>query len=292
MKVVLFCGGQGMRLREHSEQLPKPMVTIGYRPVLWHVMRYYAHFGHRDFILCLGYKADVIKSYFLNYDECLSNDFVLSKGGKTVDLISRDIEDWTVTFVDTGIHANIGQRLKAVQPYLEGEEFFMANYSDGLTDANLAHYQDRFLETGKIAGTLCTKPTHSFHIMSIDDTDETVTGVEHIARAGVWINGGYFIFRQEIFDYLHEGEELVEEPFERLIQERQIFGYRYPGFWKGMDTLKDKQELEELCAAGDAPWQLWTADAHTPLKRAAATRAQKGAQRGTQQGQAIHPSAT
>lgn len=258
MKVVLFCGGQGLRIRDHSES--KPLVTIGYRPVLWHVMRYYAHFGHRDFILCLGYKADAIKSYFLNYDETMSNDFVLSRGGKSVDLLSSDIEDWRITFVDTGIHANIGQRLKAVQPHLEGEDMFLANYADGLTDADLNDYIDRFRATGKIAGALCTQPTHSFHIVSVDDQDDSITGVEHITRAGLWINGGYFVFRQEIFDYIGEGEELVEEPFERLIAERQIYGHRYSGFWKGMDTLKDKQELEEMDAAGDAPWQVWNVE--------------------------------
>src|SRR5215813_5222607 len=120
MKVVLFCGGLGMRLRDYSDTIPKPMINIGYRPILWHVMKYYAHYGHKDFILCLGYKADVIKDYFLNYNECLSNDFILSKGGKKLQLLNSDINDWRITFVDTGIHSNIAQRLKAVEPYLEG----------------------------------------------------------------------------------------------------------------------------------------------------------------------------
>ena len=136
MKVVLFCGGLGMRIRD-AENLPKPMVQIGYRPILWHVMKYYAHFGHKDFILCLGYGADTIKNYFLNYNECVSNDFVLSGGGKRLDLISSDIHDWRITFVDTGIHSNIGQRLKAVERYLAGEESFLANYTDGLSDQPL-----------------------------------------------------------------------------------------------------------------------------------------------------------
>ncbi len=122
MKVVIFCGGLGMRLREFSEAIPKPMIPVGYRPILWHVMRYYAHFGHKDFILCLGYKADTIKSYFLNYDETISNDFVFAEGGKRVDLLGSDIQDWKITFVDTGLNSNIGQRLKAVQPFLQGGE--------------------------------------------------------------------------------------------------------------------------------------------------------------------------
>src|SRR5215471_8658844 len=140
VKVVLFCGGLGMR--EYSEVLPKPMVPIGYRPILWHVMKYYAHYGHKDFILCLGYKADVIKQYFRNYDECVSNDFVLSSGGKNVELLGSDIDDWNITFVDTGLTSNIGQRLKAVRRQLEGEEMFLANYTDGLSDVPLPNVID------------------------------------------------------------------------------------------------------------------------------------------------------
>jgi len=144
MKVVLFCGGLGMRLREYDENLPKPMVPIGYRPILWHVMKYYAHFGHRDFILCLGYRADVVKNYFRNYDECVSNDFVLSNGAKTLELLQSDIKDWRITFVDTGINATIGERLKAVEPHLAGEATFLANYSDGLTDVFLPGHLEHF----------------------------------------------------------------------------------------------------------------------------------------------------
>src|SRR2546422_3922782 len=130
MKVVLFCGGLGTRMREYSETVPKPMVDIGYRPILWHLMKYYAHFGHTDFILCLGYKGNVIKDYFLHYDESISNNFVWSQGGKHIHLLSRDLDDWTITFVETGASANIGERLKAVEPYLQGEDIFLANYSD------------------------------------------------------------------------------------------------------------------------------------------------------------------
>jgi glucose-1-phosphate cytidylyltransferase len=140
MKVVLFCGGMGMRIREYSDSIPKPMVPIGYRPLLWHLMKYYAYYGHKDFILCLGYKADAVKDYFLNYNECVSNNFVLSNGGKKLRLLSSDIHDWNITFVDTGITSNIGQRLKAVEPYLQGESVFLANYSDGLTDLPLDAY--------------------------------------------------------------------------------------------------------------------------------------------------------
>src|SRR5215475_6760042 len=137
MKVVLFCGGEGMRMRGYSEDVPKPMVTIGERPVLWHVMKYYAHYGHKDFVLALGYKANAIKEYFLNYKESVSNDFTLSRGGRQLDFMQRDIDDWKITFVDTGLRSNIGMRLKAVEPLLRDEEMFLANYSDGVTDAYL-----------------------------------------------------------------------------------------------------------------------------------------------------------
>src|SRR5258706_2998920 len=137
MKVVLFCGGFGMRMREYSEAVPKPMVPIGYRPILWHVMKYYAHYGHRDFVLCLGFKADVIKNYFLRYDECLSNDFVLTQGGKDVELLGRDIHDWRITFVDTGLTSNVGHRLKLVEKHLQDDPIFLANYTDGLSDVPL-----------------------------------------------------------------------------------------------------------------------------------------------------------
>ena len=149
MKVVLFCGGLGMRLREYSEIIPKPMVNIGYRPILWHVMKYYAHFGHKEFILCLGYKADIIKNYFLNYNEYLSNDFVLTKGGKDLQLIHSDIDDWKITFVDTGLTSNIGQRLKAVQQYVAGDEMFLANYTDGLSDCPLPVLIDTLKQRGE-----------------------------------------------------------------------------------------------------------------------------------------------
>src|SRR5512143_4062000 len=137
MKVVLFCGGLGTRLREHSDTIPKPLVNIGVRPILWHLMRYYAHYGHKDFVLCLGYRGDLIREYFLNYNECMSNDFTLSEGGRRVELHSTDIQDWRITFVATGLHANSGQRLLKVKDYLRGEPTFLANYADGLSDVPL-----------------------------------------------------------------------------------------------------------------------------------------------------------
>jgi len=256
MKVVLFCGGLGMRLREFSENTPKPMVNIGYRPILWHVMKYYAHYGHKDFILCLGYKADLIKDYFLNYNECLSNDFTLSEGGKNLQLLNSDIQDWKITFVDTGVTSNIGQRLKMVEQHLAGEEVFLANYTDGLTDLPLPSLIDTFLKQDKAASFLCIKPAQSFHIVSLRD-DGLVKEIQDVNESGMRINGGYFVFRKEIFDYIHASEELVYEPFQRLIREEKLIAYKYDGFWACMDTFKEKQLLDDMYARGNTPWQVW-----------------------------------
>jgi glucose-1-phosphate cytidylyltransferase len=261
MKVVLFCGGLGMRIREASESVPKPMVHVGDRPILWHVMKYYAHFGHKDFILCLGYRADVIKNYFVNYNEFMSNDFVLSKGGKDVRVFNSDIDDWTVTFVDTGANSNIGQRLKAVEKYLDGEEVFLANYSDNLTDFELPKLIDRFHEQNKTAAFLCVRPNLSCHYVSMSDRG-LVEEIKTMDQSNILINGGYFVFKHSIFDYMKDGEELVQEPFRRLIAGKDLVGYEYDGFWKSMDTFKEKQELDDLYGKGNAPWQLWKRHSH------------------------------
>jgi glucose-1-phosphate cytidylyltransferase len=256
VKVVLFCGGLGLRIRDYSETIPKPLVPLGSRPMLWHVMKYYAHFGHKDFILCLGYLGDAIKQFFLNYDECLSNDFVYSEGGKKLLLANSDIHDWRITFADTGIDSNIGQRLKAVEKHLAGEEVFLANYTDGLTDLKLPSLIEHFEKGGVTATFLSARPNLSFHIVSAQ-RDGIVFRIEEMTRADLRINSGYFVFRKEIFDYLGEGEELVREPFQRLIRERRLAAYEYDGFFQAMDTFKDRQLLEGLVASGHAPWELW-----------------------------------
>lgn len=256
MKVVLFCGGLGLRLRDYAENIPKPLATIGYRPILWHVMKYYAHYGHKDFVLCLGHRADAIKNYFVHYDEYVSNDFTLTGDGKNMNLINRDIHDWKITFCDTGINSNIGQRLLAVEKHLEGEEMFMANYTDGLSDLPLNEHIDHFRRHGKTASFLCIRPNLSYHLVTLNGGD-LVTGIEDIARTSIRINGGFFVFRQNIFKYMREGEELVQEPFRRLVAEQQLLAYRYDGFWACMDTFKDKQQLDELYAKGNAPWEVW-----------------------------------
>jgi glucose-1-phosphate cytidylyltransferase len=255
MKVVLFCGGAGMRLRGYADDVPKPMVRIGARPLLWHLMKYYAHFGHKDFILCLGYKGNVIKDYFLNYSEAESNDFVWSRGGARLQFMNRDIDDWTITFVDTGSTATIGERLKAVEPYLRGEDIFLANYGDGLSDLELPDMIEPFQRSNAIGSLLLVQPTASFDIVRVGEGG-AVASVSALTQSDIWINGGFFVFRNEIFQYINQGEELVRAPFQRLIERNALLTHKCTGFWQCMDTFKDKQALEEL-NEGRAPWKVW-----------------------------------
>jgi glucose-1-phosphate cytidylyltransferase len=256
MKVVLFCGGLGTRIRDYSESVPKPMINIGYRPIMWHLMKYYAHYGHTEFILCLGYKADVVKDYFLNYNECLSNDFVLSGGGKEIQMLNSDIQNWKITFVDTGLHSNIGQRLKAVEKHIGDDEMFLANYSDGLSDLPLDLYVDNFIRKDKTACFVNVKPTQTFHVISTQE-DGLVTSIEHVTSSDTRINGGFFVLKRDIFRYMNDGEELVIEPFQRLIEKSELMAYKYDGFWTCMDTFRDKQRLDDMYSQGKAIWEVW-----------------------------------
>jgi len=266
MKVVLFCGGLGTRLRAFSETIPKPLVDVGYRPILWHIMRYFAHFGHKDFILCLGHRGDMIKSYFRNYDECLSNDFVLTDGGKTVELLGSDVSDWRITFVDTGHDTTIAGRLCAVRGLLRDDETFLASYADSVTNLDLNDHVDAFTRRGAIAGLVVVRPTHSLHLVEFTP-NSLVTRVFPSSDSNLWVNGGYFVMRQEVFDYIREGEELVEEPFQRLIGEGRLFAYPYQGFWDCIDTYKDKKRFDERFERGDMPWAVWNGNGRPTGRR-------------------------
>ena len=261
MKVVLFCGGLGTRLREHSDTIPKPLVNIGYRPLIWHLMRYYAHFGHTDFVLALGYRGDMIREYFLNYNEAMTNDFVLSNGGRSVELMNRDLDSWRITFVDTGLHSNIGQRLLRVRKYVESEDVFLANYSDGVSNLPLDRLLADFHSKNVVASFASVNSQYTFHSVCSDD-EGIVTGMSALKQSPLWINGGFFVLRRDIFDYINEGDELVEAPFERLIAKRLLGTFRYDGFWHAMDTFKDKITLDRMEARGDCPWMMW----RTPAK--------------------------
>lgn len=256
MKVVLFCGGLGTRLREHSDTIPKPLVNVGIRPIIWHLMRYYAHFGHKDFVLALGYRGDMIRDYFLRYNECLSTDFVWSESGKRIELLGPDISDWRITFVDTGMHSNLGQRLLRVRHHLQDDEMFLANYSDGLSDLDLRAYIDEARQSEAVASFVSVRPSQSFHAVRARE-DGWVTAMEPVSQSDAWVNGGFFCMRREIFDHLREGEELVEQPFERLIADRKLWSKRHYGFWAAMDTFKDKIGFDRMEAKGQCPWMVW-----------------------------------
>jgi glucose-1-phosphate cytidylyltransferase len=257
MKVVLFCGGQGLRMRGGSnDDLPKPMVQLGRRPILWHVMKYYAHFGHTDFILCLGHKGTVIKEFFINYHEWISNDIVLSGSNRNVELLNKDMDNWRITMVDTGLDASIGERLLAVKEHVQDEPMFLANYSDGLTDCPLPLILNRLESTRAIGALMITRPAISLHFVQHSE-EGLVTGVQDPIQANSWINAGFFAFRREVFDYLRPGEELVIEPFQRLIAEGKLGCLPYHGFWRCCDTFKDLQTMESLLTRGPAPWELW-----------------------------------
>jgi glucose-1-phosphate cytidylyltransferase len=252
------------------------MVPLGYRPVLWHIMRWYAHQGHTDFILCLGHGADVIKKYFLEYDETLTNDFVLKPASGTrrgrrsgdatthprdrLSLVTDDTSRWSITFVDTGTNANIGQRLSAVRPYLEEDEWFLANYADGLTNASLdqmiGHAHKHYAASKTPASFLRVRPSQSFHCVEANEGG-SVTGLRTVTDCDVWINAGYFVLHRDVFDVLGPGEELVGPAFDRLIEQKRLTSWRHDDFFAAMDTFKEQQQLSNMVQSGDAPWMIW-----------------------------------
>jgi len=238
MKVVLFCGGLGLRIRDVADGVPKPLVPIGDRPILWHLMQYYAHHGHREFILCLGHQAETLRAYFRDHPVP---------------------SEWRVLLADTGPDASIGERLSTVRPHVHGEAMFLANYADGLTDLHLPDLIAEFTASGKVGAFLCIKPSLSYHFVRTRP-DGTVVEIADSEALELRINGGYFVFRREIFDYLGAGDDLLGEPLRRLAREGRLLGYRYDGFWMSMDTFKEKHALDALYASGRAPWQVWRAD--------------------------------
>jgi glucose-1-phosphate cytidylyltransferase len=256
MKVVLFCGGYGMRMRDDVDDVPKPMQLVGDRPLLWHVMRYYAHFGHTDFILCLGYGAHHVVDFFRHYDETYSNDFVLRKGGAEIELLSSDISDWTITFMHTGLDTPIGERLRRVRDKLDGVDAFAANYADVLTDAPLDVIEREFRVKKAIGSLLAVPPQAAFHMVETDE-DCFVQNITPVSTLPVQENGGYFFFTPEIFDHLHEGEDLVMDALPRLAARRKLIAHPHRGFWKPADTVKERSELDAMARRHARPWAVW-----------------------------------
>jgi glucose-1-phosphate cytidylyltransferase len=267
MKVVLFCGGYGMRMRDGASDLPKPMHPVGPRPLIWHVMRYYAHFGHKDFVLCLGYGAHHIKDFFLNYDETASNDFVLQGGD--VELLGSDIQDWTITFVHTGLDSPIGERLRRVRAHVEGEEMFLANYADVLTDAPLHKMVEKFRASTAVGGLLAVPPQSAFHCVNLGEGDD-IASITMLQEMPLWENGGYLMFRPEVFEHIEEDCDLIGDVCAPLAKQGQMMAYRHRGFWQPADTVKERTALEAAYQSGARPWMLWDAPDRDPLQAAIA----------------------
>jgi glucose-1-phosphate cytidylyltransferase len=234
VKVVIFCGGRGMRLDSFSERLPKPMASIGGRPLLWHIMSYYAHFGHNRFVLLLGYRGDGIRDYF--------GDSEFERNG------------WEIEFLDTGLDASIGERFAAARDAID-EDVFLTSYGDTLTDADLPTLIRRREESGRLGSLLAVPPNYTFNVVA-SDGDDVVTGFHDVADSPLWINGGFFVFDRRVYDYVREGDDMPDI-LGRLIDDRELLAIKYDGFWSTMDTLKDRERLEGLSRDGRSVWQVW-----------------------------------
>ena len=258
MKVVILCGGLGTRLREETEFRPKPMVEIGGRPILWHIMKTFAHYGYKDFILCLGYKGEVIKNYFLNYEQ-LNSDFSIELGtGKTERYNRHDEHGWRVTLVDTGLHTMTGARVKRIEKYIDGDHF-MLTYGDGVTDLNINDLERFHGSTGKIGTVTGVWPPSRYGELGIVG-DKVVSFREKPQTQESFISGGYFVFNNEFFDYLSDDESCVleREPLERLTEAGQLAVRIHRGFWQCMDTPRDLEYLQEQWVTERAPWKVWS----------------------------------
>jgi glucose-1-phosphate cytidylyltransferase len=257
MKVVLLAGGLGTRLSEETDLKPKPMVEIGGKPVLWHIMKMYSYYGYNDFVICAGYKSYLIKEYFHHY--------YLHSSDVTIDLVNNDIqyhnskaEPWKVTLVDTGLNSMTGGRIARVKQYI-GNERFMLTYGDGVSDVNIEKLVDFHVKSGKLATLTATQTAGKFGALVIDDMASIKSFQEKPLGDGAWINGGFFVLEPGIFDYIKDGDATIWEraPLEKIASEGQLNAYKHRGFWKPMDTLRDKQELEHMWNTGKAEWKRW-----------------------------------
>ncbi len=260
MKVVILCGGQGTRIRDVADNIPKPMIPLGGFPILWHIMKYYSHWGHNQFILCLGYKGRVIKDFFLNY-EALTRDFTIKLGSsKSITYHNQhDEADWQVTLAETGLNAMTGARVKRVQKYLADDEHFMLTYGDGVGDIDIKKLVQFHLSHGKILTVTGVRPRGRFGEL-MGDSNGMVTKFDEKPKAsGGRISGGFFVCRQEVFEYLNDLDDLVfeVEPMANIVKDRQMMVYEHDGFWQPMDTYRDYMLVKGLCDERKAPWMIW-----------------------------------
>ncbi len=258
MKVVILCGGKGTRLKEQTESMPKPLIEIGGRPILWHIMKVYAAHGFNDFVLCLGYKGQAIKEYFMDYLSWRHHDFSLDLSGKepNIHLLNHDREQWKITFADTGEETNTGGRVKRIAPLVGDDDSFMVTYGDGVADIDIEKLADFHRTHGRIGTITVVNPPSQFGLVEMEK-DGRVSRFREKPPLNQWINGGFFVFRREFFDYLNEDDVLERVPLERLSKDGQLMAFGHETYWKCMDTYKDTVELNELWAGGKAPWKVW-----------------------------------
>jgi glucose-1-phosphate cytidylyltransferase len=260
MKVVILCGGYGTRIRDVADDIPKPMIPIGGKPILWHIMKYYYQYKQNDFILCLGYKGYIIKDFFLNY-EAHTKDLTISTGlNPFVHYHSgQECDNWTITLAETGSDAMTGARIKRVKKYLQGEENFLLTYGDGVGDVDLDALMEFHKSHGKILTVTGVRPPGRFGEMLISANGQVQAFNEKPQASGGRINGGYFVCKQKIFDYLDDRENLIfeQDPINRLVKDGQMMVYEHNGFWQPMDTSREYKLLNDYVERGDAPWVVW-----------------------------------
>lgn len=256
MKAIILCGGKGSRLAEETIIRPKPMVEIGKRPILWHILNIYASFGVKDFILALGYKSDFIKEYFLHY-HAVNSDFKVNLASGNIESLHKQSLDMNVSLIDTGLETMTGGRLLRLKPFLVGEKTFMLTYGDGVCDVNVNKLIEFHKSHGKIATVTAVKPSARFGGLAFNG--DKITHFKEKPQSGEgWINGGYFVFESKIFDYINGDETVLErDPLEKLSQDGELMAYKHSGFWQCMDTIRDRELLEEAWNSGQAPWKLW-----------------------------------
>lgn len=257
MKVVLLAGGFGTRLSEATNLIPKPMVEIGGKPILWHIMKYYNQFGFNEFIICCGYKQYVIKEYFANYftHNC---DITVDLSNNSLEVLDNHSENWKVTMVDTGLNTMTGGRINRIKKYV-GNEPFLLNYGDGLSDVNILDTIEKHKKSGKVLSMMAYQPSGKLGVLEIDEADDSVLSFkEKPDQGGAWINAGFFVCEPQLFDFLGDDTEMFErQPMERIMAAKQLHAFKHAGFWKAMDTLRDNKELNDLWNAGNAPWKIW-----------------------------------
>ena len=257
MKVLILAGGLGSRLSEETNLKPKPMVEIGGKPILWHIMKIYSSYGFNDFIILCGYKGYMIKEYFANYFNHMS-DMTIDMTTNTITHLKNHAEPWKVTLVDTGLNTMTGGRIKRVQNYI-GNEPFMLTYGDGVGDINITDLVNYHKQHGKLITMTSVQPEGKFGALTVDSNNNILAFQEKPKGDGSWINAGFFVCQPEVFDYISGGDDTFfeQEPLENLAKDRQLVTKKHYGFWKPMDTLRDKTQLEEMIESGVAPWKKW-----------------------------------